>query len=228
MSTHIHQTIRALEQDLEVKQGECADIERALVPLRRMAGLMEDGSTPKRRRMVVKSRQSKRLIKRTNERTNEARRRPVSRAPRSLPDGGKAAEIVALLEQASPRSPGQIAKALKCQTHVVSYHLRSLTASGAVTVTGATLNRQVHLGKKIESPSPKPNGSMKPPSAIDVVEARDRQVLGKIREAGAGGRSLRELGILTGETEASLSSALTRLRVKKQISADDNGKWVSA
>lgn len=131
------------------------------------------------------------------------------------------------LRTRSPQKPSELAAGLKVSNFIVNARLKALEKRGTVKLTGATFSRQAHF---VDGKAPKPNGSMKPSpaSAIDVVEARDRQVLGKIREAGSAGRSLRELGILTGESEASLSSALTRLRVKKQISADDNGKWITA
>jgi hypothetical protein len=73
MSTHLQQTIRALEQDLEIKQNECIDIQSALVPLRRMAGLREDGSAAPRRNGVVKKIKAAKKNDRQTDRQSKAR-----------------------------------------------------------------------------------------------------------------------------------------------------------
>jgi hypothetical protein len=183
-------------------------------------------------RRTYKTRTAKRLIKRTNERTNEAKPGPRPRAHRSLPDDAKLQAIVGVLNKhGGSMKPGMLADALAIDIHVLRYQMKPFLESGALTVSGATLNRLVHVGKsKAAMPAPKPNGSMKPPSpsSLDEVESRDRNVLLRIKGAGTGGRSIRELMITLGETEGALISSVDRLRIKKQIKADDNGKWVSA
>jgi hypothetical protein len=128
--------------------------------------------------------------------------------------------------------PGALADALTIDLHKLRYQMKPFLANGALTVSGATLNRLVHVGKvKTSAVEPKPNGSMKPSapsSTLAEVEERDRAVLLRIKGAGPGGRSVRELSIQLEQPEATLVNALDRLRIKRQIRDDGNGKWVSA
>lgn len=63
MSDHVQHTIRILEQELEATQQQCAELERALIPLRRLAG---QSPGPARSVKATPKKAQKR-----NERTNE-------------------------------------------------------------------------------------------------------------------------------------------------------------
>lgn len=162
------------------------------------------------------------------------------RAARSLPDGDDlTAKILAALEHRSPLSPAELVKATKGEKLQIRRRVQALERDGRVTCTGVTMSRQVHLGQapateprtvKPRGPKPRARSSEPAPSGspLDQIEARDYAVLTILQGAGRSGRSLRELAILRPEeSEAALSMALTRLKVKKKIYEED-GKWRAA
>jgi len=57
------------------------------------------------------------------------------------------AAILEALRAKSPQTPGDLAKVLKVPRPRLTRQLKSLLKSGAVVATGATVNRQVSLGR---------------------------------------------------------------------------------
>lgn len=133
-ATTIHQTITLLAQEVEALAQRRGELLRVIDSLRPLAG----DDTSRRRR-------KKKALKR-NERTNErAKRAPTARRPRSLPDDVGEAIVAQLKAHGGSMKPGALAKALKIPKHVLRYQLKHVVRAGRVTVTGATLNRQVAL-----------------------------------------------------------------------------------
>lgn len=162
MSDHLQQTITALEQELESHVQSVSEIETALSALRRLAS--SNGHAPPRRISATRrgpakvGRRSMRALKteRTNERTNEQKsgRRGTPLARRSLPDDAKGQQILDVLRAKSPRSPGELAQALKMPRPRLTHQLKPLLKSGAVIATGATMNRQISLAGRRPKEAP--------------------------------------------------------------------------
>jgi DNA-binding Lrp family transcriptional regulator len=143
--------------------------------------------------------------------------------------------LTAALRARSPQKPSELAAALKVSNFIVNARLKALTTQGIVKLTGATFSRLAHLDNgKSPAVAPKPNGSMNPAaepssSPLGVVEERDRAVLQMIKDARGTGRTVRELAISRPEdSHGALEASVTRLRVKKLIAMDDNGRWTAA
>lgn len=82
MNDAIQTTIAHLEDQIEANHQQNAELEAALIPLRRLAG--NGASAPTKRkytRRAAPTKKGKRASKKTNERAKPA--------PRSLPDGPK-------------------------------------------------------------------------------------------------------------------------------------------
>jgi hypothetical protein len=237
MSEHIDRAIAEFEativkltgliENLRWFQREFPHTAAAVVPI-------EQPRRKYKQRAVAVKPKARRQHK-TNERTNEQSQR--QRAHRSLPDGDMlTAKILEQLHRRSPMSPADLTAAVKADKVVVRARVKKLEAAGQVTTSGVSASRLIHLanGKTTTAAGPKPNGSMNPPAAepsrssLAEVEERDRAVLLRIKGAGQAGRSIRELMITLGENEGALVSSIDRLRIKKQIQDDGNGKWVSA
>jgi len=131
----IQQTITLLEQEIEALEQRRGELLRVIDSLRPLAG--EASSTRGRRKTAAKR----------NERTNErAKRGPT----RSLPDvtpkrAAKVDAILKALRAKSPRTPGDLAKALKLRPPTLAYQLKPLLKSGVVLATGTTADRQFSL-----------------------------------------------------------------------------------
>lgn len=148
------------------------------------------------------------------------------------------------LRNNNPLAPGALAATVKLTAFTLRRRVDELVKRGIVTRTGTgPRNQLVHLGKPgsyfAKDTSTKPNGSMPAvkagPSAapstspLSVVEERDRAVLQLIKDAHRIGRTVRELAISrSDDSHGAIEASITRLRVKKLIEMDDNGRWTAA
>jgi hypothetical protein len=80
--------------------------------------------------------------KKPRQRRTEQRTAPA----RSFPDDIGDAILVALKGH-SPQSPRELADAVQVKVPLLRAHLKGLVKTGRVTLTGKTMNRQVHLGR---------------------------------------------------------------------------------
>lgn len=127
MSNPIAQTVRLLEQELEVTQGRCHELERALETLRPLAGDVSEADEPKA------PRRKKALRKST---------------PAADVDDNGTAILAMLKKHGGVMKPGELAAALKLTVVNLRYRLKPLVKSKQVAVTGTTMSRRVSLPGK--------------------------------------------------------------------------------
>jgi len=119
MSDHIQQTIRTLEQEIAALDQRRGDLVRAIDALRPLAG--EVVATP------------------------PATHNGNGRSARGGPTDER---ILAVLRERGPILPSALAKAVKLERSTLAVHLKQLTKTGLVEITGSTRNRQVSLPRK--------------------------------------------------------------------------------
>lgn len=157
---NIAETIQEFEQELEVLQEKCGEIEGVIESLRRLEanGGVTTTAPPTTRRAArstsarvgrVKRRgrkktgRAKSIEKRTNERTTRV---PRVRAARSLPDAPLDGGILAALErQGASMSPADLMKATGIDRLPLRRAIKLLAKAGKVVVTGVTQSRRVSL-----------------------------------------------------------------------------------
>jgi hypothetical protein len=136
--------------DLKAKR-DC--LTEAIDAIERVFTIPEDDA-PRRASTSAKKIGKRAIKKRTNERTNEQKsgRHGAALTRRSLPKktktGAHRQAILDILRAKSPQSPGELMK--RAGFHnlaALRYQLKPLMKEGLVTVTGATMNRQVSLGR---------------------------------------------------------------------------------
>lgn len=123
--SHIQQTITLLEQELEVTQGRCHELTRAIETLRPLAGDVDEPAP-----RAAKTKAAKK----------------AGRTARVKADTDQGEDIVAMLKKhGGAMKPGELARALKLEVSTVRYQVKPLIKSGAVIATGKTMNRQFSL-----------------------------------------------------------------------------------
>lgn len=248
MSDHVQQTIRMLEQEIESHHQSVAELERALIPLRRITGLNEDPPLARGKKRTAKVKTPRRAkVKPPKDR----RARPV--AGETIGNGND--RILEALARRSPMKPRELALATSLTLYTLRQYLKPLVKSGRVEVTGATMSRQVRLAgnnrrrrRPEPAPSPEPRAhSPEPatratrmtseqlgvqPASPEAVAARDAAILQALKLRPWKTEAL--LSVMPEETtltppqrQAALSSALIRLRVRGHIKSVD-GVWALA
>jgi predicted HTH transcriptional regulator len=129
----IQTAITALEQELEVTQERCGELEMAIGAMRKLLPASPNGKTAAKR----------------DGRTDGAKRGPARRAQaaRSRPDVSERGQaILDAVKERGPISPGDLARRLKFPNiNGLRYHLNPLLASRALVATGQTANRLISL-----------------------------------------------------------------------------------
>jgi hypothetical protein len=122
-----------------------------------------------------------------------------------------------------PIRPGELAHALQADAVTIRHAVTILESQGKVTASGVTNQRRIRLA----------GGATKkaPPAPVDAQaasDAKDDEILQRIRASGRVGRSVTELVILLpDETGVSVTSALRRLKWKNLVDVDAAGKWTA-
>jgi transposase len=126
----IQTAITALEQELEVLQGRCGEINHAIGAMRKLLPA-PNGKPPRTAKAKTSARDARNV-----------------RASRKLMDGitDQGMRIIQGLEDGGPQSPGALAKRLKFPNiNGLRYHLKPLLKKRVIVAQGSTADRIIML-----------------------------------------------------------------------------------
>jgi DNA-binding CsgD family transcriptional regulator len=131
------QIVAGLEQELDASHQRCQQIERAIRSIREIYGIREDGAAPTRA-----------PVKAVEKANGHARATPTAATKKAPAPSERGADVLALIRQHGPLKPRELARRMRIDAAMVSYHAKPLLESGRLAVTGKTNARTFHLPGK--------------------------------------------------------------------------------
>ncbi len=150
MSAHVKETIKTLEQELEVTQERCGVLSRLIAGLRETFGIQEEEETDDDEASPAPAAKTNGRRPRKEKKTKRAA--PAKSRGRAFTAGetaeNTAAIVSAVRKAGGVMRPGELAQALGVARVTMARWLESATKAKAVVVSGETSGRRVSLPEK--------------------------------------------------------------------------------